>query len=228
MTAFVGWTAPVALTTDRRGAFVIEGVRPGAHFIRVEAEGFMASTLDVNVEKGAPAEVELLLEKGACEIGGRITEDGKWPLKAEVTLLKAGIVVGKVASSERKGTYRLRNLKEGYYEVRAASLCHTAVEWAGTVGGNEVVDFEMPVVGGCVVWAKCDVCGKTKEVRYCKFCHAFICPDCTNNYPKRVKAMLKRRFSKLGKSERDLMAEYERDLKDPLKRPGCDGCPPHP
>ena len=55
------------------------------------------------------------------------------------------------------------------------------------------------MIEGCVVVSKCDVCEQTKEVRYCKLCHAYICQDCRHNYPERVNAMLRRRFSQLGK-----------------------------
>jgi hypothetical protein len=68
---------------------------------------------------------------------------------------------------------------------------------------------------------KCDVCGETKEVRYCQFCHAFICGDCRHNYPERIKAMIRRRLSKKFRNQEVVDREYEKLL---LERQGCGGC----
>jgi hypothetical protein len=213
------------------GSFEFEPVKPGSHFVRVTARGFMVSTQDVNVLKGQAANIVLKLEKGSCEVSGRITEDGKRPLRAEVTLLRSGIVVQKASTRENAGTYHFRYLTEGFYEIQASSICHIAQGWSGNLaGGHARVDLVLPLIEGCVTFGKCDVCGQTKQVGYCKFCHAFICPDCKHNYPERVKAMIRRHLGRRGGESslpegESLESIYEKELAEPATKPPCDPCP---
>ena len=222
LSVHLGSPEPATRVTGEDGSFAFEPIRPGNYFIRVAAPGFMVSTKDVVVVRGKPVDVILQLEKGEYEMTGSITEDGRKPLRADVTLLKSGIVVQSARTGERTGAFRFRYLVGGSYEVQAVSVCHSAQAWSGTVSGNTKVDLVLPVVEGCTVMGRCDVCGLTKEVRYCQFCHAFICSECRHNYPERIKAMIRRRLSKKDRTPKTVDAEYEKLL---VERRGCAGCP---
>lgn len=66
----------------------------------------------------------------------------------------------------------------------------------------------------------CDVCRlvdfdvSNKLCGYCPLCDAWICSGCKNNWPKRFKAMLKRRLEPGYSGEKDYVEkmeiEYER------------------
>ena len=208
------------------GSFEYDAVPAGRHFVRITAKGFMVGTADVEVPKGQVVRFSMWLETGLNEIAGRVTEDGKRPLKAELTLLRAGVVIKKATAGERTGGYRFRNLSEGYYELQANSPCHAPRSWAGALKAPTRADLVLPVVENCVTVGRCDVCELTKEVRYCSFCHAFICSDCRHNYPERVKAMIRRRLRRSGAPQKEgIESIYERELKDLPRGQPCGNCP---
>ena len=221
-----GSPQPQVKTCRGDGSFEFESVVPGKHFLRASARGFMVGTRDVEVPSGQVVRVLLELEIGTHEIGGRITDESKSPLKAEVTLLRGGIVVQRAATDEKSGAYRFRYLAGGHYELQAFSVCHSPRGWVGDISLPTRVNLSLPVVEGCVTNGVCDVCGETKQVRYCRFCHAFICNDCRHNYPERVKAMIRRR---LGRGARhggeDVESAYRKELQDLPAGPPCDNCP---
>ncbi len=220
----LGQPQPASRLTYGNGAFEFESLLVGSHFVRISAKGFMPGTQDVNIASGQTTVITVNLQKGDCELTGRVTEDGKRPVKADVSLLSRGILVQRTATGKTNGTFRFRNLTDGRYEVQVTSACHASRGWTGDVHGTTRVDLELPVVEGCVSLGKCDVCGKTKEVRFCKYCHAYICDECRHNYPARLKAMIRRRLRREGKvSEYDVEAAYQREL-DLRKREPCPGC----
>jgi hypothetical protein len=228
----VGSASPVERATDGSGAFDFGLIDPGSHVIRVDAEGYMTNTQDVIMSNNThSSNMNITLTRGEYEIGGRVVDDNGEPLRAEVVLLKSGVIVKKVFSDDkREGSYSLKYLEEGLYEIQTSALCHSPRGWIGKVDGGIInadksntqtfvtlVDLELPVIEDCVVVSKCDVCLQTnKVVRYCKFCHAYICDECRHNYPERIKAMLRRRFSELRKStsKSELEVEYEKELKE--------------
>ena len=235
----LGSITPAERVTDESGVFDFGLIELSSHVIRVDAEGYMTHTQDVILSSNAPSSIlNISLTKGECEISGRVAEDNGEPLRAEVVLLKSGVIVKKAFSDEdHKGIYSLKYLAEGLYEIQVSALCHSPRSWIGKVGiggdkdiqGATTVDFMLPVIEGCVVVGKCDVCLQAnKVVKYCKFCHAYICDECRHNYPERVKAMFRRRFSELRKtvSESEFENEYEKELKELNASPQRSNCCP--
>jgi hypothetical protein len=222
LSAYLGSPEPVTRVTREDGSFVIDSIKPGNYFVRVTASRFAVSTGDVTIAAGRAAEVAFELQRGPYEIAGRVTEDGRKPLKAEVTVLKSSIVVQSAMTSETSGAYRFRYLSGGLYEVQASSVCHLTRAWSGAVSGKTMANLTLPVVEGCTRVGKCDVCGLTKEVKYCQFCHAYICGECRDDYPERIKAMIRRMLSKKDRRPEIVDKEYEKLL---VERRGCAGCP---
>ena len=215
--AFLDSHEPINVVSDKNGCFLLGGIKEGNYFIRASAAGFMVCTHDVHVSKEDSEGIVLKLKRGEINLGGRIYNDDGAPLKAEVTLLKSGIVIQKTWSEVKSGRYSFQDLITGRYEIQATAACYSARAWSGEATGSLTqIDLTLSFLDGCTMLGKCDVCEVAKEVRYCKFCHAYICNDCRHNYPERVKAMFRRRFSELRKSpnESELEAEYEKELKD--------------
>lgn len=218
---------PLQTTTGEDGAFMFESLELGYHFIRVEAEEYMTHTEDVILSKEVVSVVNVALTKGEFEIEGRVIDsDTGESLKADLVLLKSGVITKKLSSNEKNGSYCFKNLMQGVYEIQVSSLCHSPRGWIGKVSNESsiTVNFGLPLIEDCVVVAKCDVCLQTnKVVKYCKFCHAYICDECRHKYPERLKAMFRRRFSELHKSasESELDREYERELRASPQRSRC-------
>ena len=220
----LGQPQPATRVSYGDGSFEFESLSVGNHFVRFSAKGFMPGTQDIAISNGQVSVVEMKLEKGECEVAGRTTDEEDRPVASEVSLLRRGIVIQKATTAKTSGAYRFRNLTQGAYEVQATSACHATRAWTGKVEATTRVDLALPVVEGCVMSGKCDVCGKTKEVKYCKFCHAFICDGCRHNYPARMRAMIRRRLSKGGVAdEAAVQAAYEKELQSQKGAP-CVTC----
>ena len=41
---------------------------------------------------------------------------------------------------------------------------------------------------------KCSICNSTNDVEYCSMCEEYLCKSCKNNPPKRLVAMLKKKY----------------------------------
>ena len=82
--------------------------------------------------------------------------------------------------------------------------------------------LDLSIVEECVTEANCDVCGQVRIVKYCKFCHAYICDACRLNYPERIRAMLRKHFSSgLHGDKNELESEYANEITEtPLNRCG--------
>ena len=233
ITASLG-AEPATTATDEVGHFDFGDVKPRAYFLLVSAEGYAAETRDIEIRSGKSANVTFFLAKGQYEISGQVLDEEKKPLVAEVTLLRKGVIIGKLATADGNGSYNFKYLQEDFYEIQANSLCHSPRAWSSLVGSKSYnkyqieVDFELPVIEDCVALGKCDVCEQTKVVKYCKFCHAYICQDCRHNYPERVKAMLRRRFSLQGRKipDEEELDSIEKELSSSVqsKPNNCGGC----
>lgn len=193
----LGFAEKVSRTSDDRGFFSFECVSPGNYFLRAKASGFMIDGKDIRVTKGEVTNIVFQLERGNCTVRGRIVDNDDHPLEAQVSLQRSGIVFDRTKSHNKSGKYEFSDLKEGVYEISADSHCHESRSWYGRIQGNVNVTLTLPIMEGCALIGKCDVCEQTKEVKYCAFCHAFICNDCRHNYPERVRAMMRRYLSKM-------------------------------
>ena len=211
--------------TDEDGAFSFASVDQGAHYVKAKAAGYMVEGSQAQVTAGGTATTGFVLRRGDRVLTGRVIDEcGKAPLEAEVYLYRNGLVITETKSGPREGAFVFPDLVEGDYEVSAHAVCHEPGSWAGHLSGREDVPLVLLPVEGCTHMARCDVCEGRKEVRYCGFCHAYICDGCRHNYPERIRAMLRRRFkqSGLGPSEEEIEAEVKQLLADSK---GCKGCP---
>lgn len=41
---------------------------------------------------------------------------------------------------------------------------------------------------------KCSICGSELDINYCSICEEYLCDKCKNNPPKRLVAMLKKKY----------------------------------
>jgi len=174
--------------------------------------------------------LNIVLTCGKFQLRGHTVDNNDEPIRSEIVLLKNGVIVKKTVSDERNGgSYSFNYLIEGTYEIQASALCHSPTGWIGRIGSNTTnadpndvqkaieVNFTLQVIEGCTIVGKCDVCLQAnKVVKYCKFCHAYICDECRHNYPERVKALFRLRFSELHESasEKELELEYEKELTE--------------
>jgi hypothetical protein len=232
-----GQIDPVVLSTAADGLFDFGTVESRTYFLRVRASGYMPTNKEERVPSFSQRGAILTLSRGQYSISGCVIEEDntelktgqRRPLNAELTLLNKGLVIDKAWSDEKSGAFSFENLIEGMYEVQASLICHSPRAWSGVVNDgnrNVRVDIEIPVIENCRAIGKCEVCLQTKEVYYCKFCHALICSDCRHKYPERIKAMIRRFFKSRGEQlDNDKFDSLVREeLETPSKRAELDGC----
>ncbi len=122
---------PQPAATDAGGAFDLEGVRAGAGVkLRVEAEGYLATTVSVDVKADATSAMEAILVRES-KLSGKVTDEKGAPLagaKVRVEAPPRGGQAGMLASmlggtwrsavADDNGAYEVRGLAEGDRKVR--------------------------------------------------------------------------------------------------------------
>ena len=135
----LGSATPAERVTDERGVFNFGLIDPDSHVIRVDAEGYMTHMQDISMSSNGPSSLNISLMEGRYEISGRVVDNNGYPLRAEVALLKSGLLVKRSISDEKhEGRLSLKYLVEGLYEIQASALCHSPKGWMGKVGGSNV------------------------------------------------------------------------------------------
>jgi hypothetical protein len=226
---FIGKPEPLRCSTKEDGSFTFEEVEPGSYFIRVVCAGYMVCNQDVVIPRsqGQLQDTIVSLKPASNELSGCVMNIDNRPVLTEVTLLQNGRVISTMRSEIKTGAFQFSYLCEGFFEVTASAPCYVGRSWRGNIAaGKNQIELTLTPVEDCAAPGICDVCESEKTVRYCKFCHAFICEDCRHNYPERVKAMLRARLSKNLKSEEELEAEFQKLQKDFEATRGkrCSGC----
>lgn len=227
---FVGKPVPRLCSTNKDGSFSFDGVDAGSRFLRVVCPGYMVCNQDIVIPRSQTQmqDVVITLLPATNQIGGCITNiDGK-PVLSEVILLQSGRVISTIKSEPKTGAFQFDYLTAGFFELTANAPCYGGKSWRGKITeGKNTTDLVLTPLEGCIAPGICNVCENEKPVRYCKFCHAFICEDCRHNYPERVKAMLRTHFSQTNKSEQEIETEYEKLQKafDAVRGKRCSACP---
>lgn len=112
--------------TDKKGAFSVSGVTPGAYEISGRHENFVNTSVEVTVAAEDDQSVDLVLEN-ACTIEGAIvTADGKGIEEAEVTIIKVEKTSPTSTSrshvdqeeSGDDGRFSIGGLARGEYELK--------------------------------------------------------------------------------------------------------------
>ncbi len=104
--------------SDAAGRFVLKGVAPGRHRLRVEGEGLL--TAEVRFVDVPGQAVRILIARKA-EVRGTVTDSGKPVVGATVRLLPLGGGVALSVASDEDGGFALADLPEGRYRVWAAA-----------------------------------------------------------------------------------------------------------
>ncbi len=105
-------------TTDDQGYFKFDKVTPGDRFLRVNARGYAAETKDITAKKEEPTVVDFRMQPASCKVFGLVRDESGKPMEAEVTLLKAGIVIQRTNSDAATGSYEF-SILPGIYEIDA-------------------------------------------------------------------------------------------------------------
>jgi hypothetical protein len=111
-------TEAVIGRSDDAGRFVLKGVAPGRHRLRVEGEGLL--TAEVRFVDVPGQAVRILIARKA-EVRGRVIESGRPVPGAVVRLLPLGGGVALAVASDEDGGFALGELPEGRYRVWAAA-----------------------------------------------------------------------------------------------------------
>jgi protocatechuate 3,4-dioxygenase beta subunit len=104
--------------SDDAGRFVLKGVEPGRHRLRVEGEGLL--TAEVRFVDVPGQAVRILIARRA-EVRGSVIDSGKPVVGATVRLLPLGGGVALSVASDEDGGFALGDLPEGRYRVWAAA-----------------------------------------------------------------------------------------------------------
>jgi protocatechuate 3,4-dioxygenase beta subunit len=122
---------PSPAVADADGAFEIHGVKTGSVKVRVEADGYLAATVSVEVKKGQTSNVAALLV-GESVLSGAVKDDKGAPVagaKVRVEVAARDPMIGMIATmtaggtwksayADDKGLYELHGLAEGDRKVR--------------------------------------------------------------------------------------------------------------
>jgi protocatechuate 3,4-dioxygenase beta subunit len=143
---------PMPGVTDANGAFEIHGVKTGTVKVRVEADGYLAATVSVEVKKGQTANVAALLvgesvfsgavkdEKGAPVAGAKVKVEvaARDPMIGMIASMMAG-GTWKSAYADDKGAFEVHGLAEGERKVRVEAAKFLALEDKASIPAQGVV-----------------------------------------------------------------------------------------
>jgi protocatechuate 3,4-dioxygenase beta subunit len=132
---------PMPGVTDANGAFEMHGVKTGTVKVRVEADGYLAATVSVEVKKGQTSAVEALLV-GESVLSGTVKDDKGAPVagaKVRVEVPPRDAMIGMIATmvaggtwksayADDKGAYEVHGLAEGERKVRVEAAKFLALE----------------------------------------------------------------------------------------------------
>jgi hypothetical protein len=212
--------------TDEAGYFHFESVVGGNYRIRANAPGYMIEGKDIQITDNKSGSLEFNLHKCDSLVLGKVMDDDERPLRADVYLYRRGMVLMKTESRVEDGIFAFNDLVSDDYEMSAHSPCHGVKNWSGRVNAETEVRIALSPMEGCTSLRTCDVCEQSKNVIYCRFCHAYICGDCRHNYPERVKAMIRKHLLNIGKGPDSSQENYEAELNRSLSESErCGGCP---
>jgi hypothetical protein len=128
--------------TDEKGRFKFERARQGNQFIRVNAPGYVAQTLDFAAKKNEETKLEFCLTPAAYKIYGIVTDTGGKPLRAEVYLSKSSVIVQRTWSNTETGYYEFPVLPDTY-NLLANAAGHISNGWRGSVSVDTTVDLKL-------------------------------------------------------------------------------------
>jgi hypothetical protein len=136
-----------SVITDQEGHFRFDKVTPGDRFIRVNASGFVGETRDFTAAETETTTLEFRLTPATCKIHGNVRSPEGKGLKAEVLLMKAGIVVQKTMSDSETGYYEFPAVPDRY-EVLPMVPGHVQKGWSGSVTTDIKADFSLEPMTG--------------------------------------------------------------------------------
>lgn len=135
---FVGHSAPP-------GSNVVEvaGLRPGAHDLRVVADGCSETTVQATVVGGKRTAVKVVLPE-ARPVKGRVTmASGKPAARAGLAALSGGPFRRVVAQADERGDFELAGIPDGQVQVAVKLDGQTVVEELYPVSGGRL-DLSLP------------------------------------------------------------------------------------
>ena len=110
------------LDTNNEGIFKIEGLIEGIYYLGAQKNGLATVTKKIQVEGGKKRINVTLVMNIPGSISGVIYCKDKITLAENVKVLAIGNDSGGAANTDNRGFYKINNLKEGIYEVKAISL----------------------------------------------------------------------------------------------------------
>ena len=132
-------------TIDDQGHFRFDRARPGNQFIRVNALGYMGETRVFTAKENETATLEFRLQPAAYKVHGTVTDKGGKPLRAEVHLSKANIIVQKTLSNSENGHYEFSVLPDTY-DVLANASGYQSKGWRGQIAADTKVDLSLAIL----------------------------------------------------------------------------------
>ena len=143
LSGLIGGKDVLSAVTDDKGYFKFENANPGAQYVRVNAAGYMAQTLDFAAKKSEETTLDFKLNRAPFKIHGTISDENGGPLQAEVALSSASrIIIQKTFSDAKTGYYEFPVLP-GTYGVLATVQDYLSEGWREDVTSDTKVDLRL-------------------------------------------------------------------------------------
>jgi len=144
------WLPEGEARSDHRGRFDVQGLRPGAYVLRVEADGYSPYRGEPFLVARSSRAQQTISLWGESIIAGVIRDDEGRPLAdATITARSTNRAPDAVnqAWSDEAGRYRLPKLRPRRYDLRVARKGYGPEERPAVDAGNEQVDFSLSAPG---------------------------------------------------------------------------------
>src|SRR5208283_4960326 len=137
----------ITAKTDEKGHYIFTDIPRGNYFVRAKAKGYMTEGKSVSVTGGNIALTNFALKQATLSISGKVSNKDGAPIDCEIFLLRKGIVVTKVKTTESgDGTFEFPDLVPDNYEITTSSAGLMPKAWFGKLEKSEVINFQLDVM----------------------------------------------------------------------------------
>lgn len=133
-----------AVTTDAKGAYSIENMKPGTYILTAAKQGYDTSTVSITVDAGIITKADFILKKTPVlqpgTIIGRVLDASD-----DAGIYSANVVTSPYTgstSTDTRGSFQFESVRAGKYEVTVSKFGYSSKTMSVTVNSNEVTLIE--------------------------------------------------------------------------------------